>query len=303
MKKTFYANGKLLITAEYLVLDGAKALALPTKFGQFLDVEKCNNQQIVWQSFDYDGTLWFEDTIDFQEISNYNKNENNNVKNTLIAILHHAYILNPDFLKLADGYKITTRLTFPKSWGLGTSSTLISTIAQWLQIDAYKLLNNSFGGSGYDIACAQNNHPIVYHLVDKEPIIESASFNPQFSEHLYFVYLNKKQNSKEAIASYRKKQNELVQIIPVINQITDSLLQTTELAVFIDLLVQHENLLSEILGIKPVKKLLFPDFNGAIKSLGAWGGDFILVAASENPTDYFVKKGHATIIRFKDMVL
>jgi hypothetical protein len=30
-KKKFYSNGKLLITGEYLVLDGAKAFALPTK--------------------------------------------------------------------------------------------------------------------------------------------------------------------------------------------------------------------------------------------------------------------------------
>jgi mevalonate kinase len=28
----FYSNGKLLLTGEYLVLDGAKSLALPTKF-------------------------------------------------------------------------------------------------------------------------------------------------------------------------------------------------------------------------------------------------------------------------------
>ena len=44
MKKEFYSNGKLLITGEYLVLDGAKAFALPTKFGQNLIVEKGNNQ-------------------------------------------------------------------------------------------------------------------------------------------------------------------------------------------------------------------------------------------------------------------
>ena len=37
--QTFYSNGKLLITGEYVVLDGAKALALPTKFGQSLLVK------------------------------------------------------------------------------------------------------------------------------------------------------------------------------------------------------------------------------------------------------------------------
>jgi hypothetical protein len=38
------------------------------------------------------------------------------------------------------GYNITTHLNFPKM-GTGTSSTLINNIAQWLQIDAFTLLN------------------------------------------------------------------------------------------------------------------------------------------------------------------
>ena len=46
-KKTFYSNGKLLITAEYLVLDGAKAFALPTKFGQNLIIEETNHPEII----------------------------------------------------------------------------------------------------------------------------------------------------------------------------------------------------------------------------------------------------------------
>ena len=42
MKTTYYSNGKLLITGEYLVLDGAEALALPTKFGQNLIIENAS---------------------------------------------------------------------------------------------------------------------------------------------------------------------------------------------------------------------------------------------------------------------
>ena len=44
LEQNFYSNGKLLLTAEYLVLDGAKALALPTKFGQDLEVKKIDVQ-------------------------------------------------------------------------------------------------------------------------------------------------------------------------------------------------------------------------------------------------------------------
>jgi hypothetical protein len=52
---------------------------------------------------------------------------------------------------------------------LGTSSTLINNIAQWFGIDAYELLWKSFGGSGYDIASAQHNKPIVYQLQRANP--------------------------------------------------------------------------------------------------------------------------------------
>ena len=47
----FYSNGKLLLTGEYLVLDGANAFAVPTKFGQNLIVEKIVEPQLIWGSF------------------------------------------------------------------------------------------------------------------------------------------------------------------------------------------------------------------------------------------------------------
>ena len=34
----FYAKGKILLTAEYFVLDGAKGLALPSRLGQAMGV-------------------------------------------------------------------------------------------------------------------------------------------------------------------------------------------------------------------------------------------------------------------------
>ena len=203
-KKIFYSNGKLLITAEYLVLDGAKALALPTKFGQNLIIEESKNPEINWKSFDADGSIWFEDSITFSEIRNTVSAKEESVKTTLLKILHEAFLLNPNFITENKGYEISTELTFPKKWGLGTSSTLINNIAQWLEIDAFELLNNSFGGSGYDIACAQNNTPVSYQLKQGKPKVETIHFNPHFTDTIYFVYLNKKQSSKTAIANYQK---------------------------------------------------------------------------------------------------
>ena len=302
MEKTFYSNGKLLITGEYLVLDGAKALALPTKYGQYLTVNSGENQEIYWTSFDKDNSLWFEETISFKEIIDFN-NDNESERETLIKILHEAFLLNPKFLNSSEGYSISTKLTFPKFWGLGTSSTLINNIAQWLEINAFELLKNSFGGSGYDIACAQNDSPIFYQIIDGKPEVEIVNFNPAFSDNLYFVYLNQKQSSKSAIASYYKKQNNLSAIFPEINKITIEIAEVTSLEKFQELLQKHENIMSEVLELPTVKENLFSDFDGSIKSLGAWGGDFVLVVSNENPTSYFENKGFETFVYYKDMIL
>ena len=303
MEKTFYSNGKLLITGEYLVLDGAKALALPTKFGQYLKVRSGKNQEIHWTSFDCDKSIWFQETISFSEIIKYKKEENQSVKATLIEILHEAFLLNSDFLNSSEGFTISTQLTFPKFWGLGTSSTLINNLAQWLEINAFELLKNSFGGSGYDIACAQNELPIFYQIIEGKPEVEIVNFKPDFSGNLYFVYLNQKQSSKSAIAAYYQKQNNLKKVFSKINNITIEISETTTLEKFQELLQLHETLMSDVLEIPTVKNSLFSDFNGTVKSLGAWGGDFVLVVSNENPTAYFKAKGFETIIAYEDMIL
>ena len=304
MKKTFYSNGKLLITGEYVVLDGAKALALPTKFGQNLIVEEANNNLIHWKSFDHDGSIWFEETISFSSIIKKEMfTEIHNIKNTLIEILHEAYKLNSNFVTESKGYRITTELTFPKFWGLGTSSTLINNIAQWLEIDAYILLKNSFGGSGYDIACAQNDSAILYQLIEDRPVVETIDFHPDFTNKIYFVYLNKKQSSKEAIASYLEKQGIIANTIIKINAITTTVAHSKEAKEFALALQKHEIEMSNVLELLTVQEALFEDFEGVIKSLGAWGGDFVLAIAKENPTNYFKERGYEVIIPYNEMIL
>ena len=302
MKKTFYSNGKLLISGEYLVLDGANAFALPTKFGQDLVVEEGSDQTIEWKSYDYDNHLWFEDVISFSEIINKTNPKSETVKTTLINILHEAYLLNPDYINLAQGYKVSTHLTFPRKWGLGTSSTLINNVAQWAKINAFTLLNNSFGGSGYDIACAQNDTPIIYQIENN--IVEPVIFNPDFKENIYFVYLNRKQNSKAAINAYYNNRSEhLAENITKNNKLTEAIINAKTISEFVRAVEKHEIHLSNILETRTIKEIAFPDFNGVIKSLGAWGGDFVMVACKESPKDYFVSKGYETILTYNEMIL
>jgi len=306
MTKQYYSNGKLLITGEYLVLDGAQSLAVPTLYGQSLSVKETQDKLLTWKSLDDKGKPWFESDYELEHFDPVTKNtvseEALAISVTLKKILLEARKLNPSFLSTSQGYEITTALNFPREWGLGSSSTLINNIAQWAQIDAYVLLWNAFSGSGYDIACAQNNSPIIYQLKNSRPIVHSASFNPTFKSDLYFVYLNQKQNSRDGIAQYRNKEFNAFSAISQINSITQRILTCTRLSQFDKLIKKHETILSEILGTPTVKERLFPDFKGAIKSLGAWGGDFILATGNKTTPDYFKEKGYATVIPYSKMV-
>ena len=301
--KTFYSHGKLLLSGEYVVLDGALSLAIPTKYGQSLIVEPIEKPILHWKSFDENKNVWFEQEFKLIENTFLEQVFDCDISNRLIQILNAVKTLKPTFLNNKQGYKIETQLEFAKNWGLGTSSTLINNIAKWANIDAFKVLEKTFGGSGYDIACAQYNSPLTYKLENKIPITKTVSFNPPFKEHLYFVHLNKKQNSRDGIKHYRDNKDNVNYTIEAINNITKDMLSSKTLEHFQSLMVKHENLISNITNQTPVKTLLFEDFNGTIKSLGAWGGDFIMVAVKKNPTRYFNDCGYKTIIPYSNMIL
>lgn len=292
-----------MITGEYTVLDGAIALALPTKFGQYLHVADAENKTFSWKSYDKDGSIWFEDEISFEVVKNKSHNNSENtIRNTLIDILHQAYRQKPDFIENSSGYKITTTLTFPRFWGLGTSSTLLNNIAQWLKIDAFELLRESFGGSGYDIACAQNDTPILYQLEGEKTFVKPIAFQPEFAKNIYFVYLNQKQSSKTAINAYRNKRQNIEDIIPEINKITAAAVKADNSNEFSKIMQSHEIIMSHVLETQTVKEAIFHDFKGIVKSLGAWGGDFVMVISEENPEAYFKARGYDTIISYTNMI-
>lgn len=299
MKQTYYSNGKLLLTGEYVVLDGATALAVPTKFGQSLKVEKTDKAGLYWESFDKDNFCWFKAHF---ELADFRSKKTLKEIKTLSNILKVARNLNPQFLTSEMGYSVTTHLDFDQSWGLGTSSTLINNIAQWASINAFELLEKSFGGSGYDIAAAQHNKPIFYKKTETRPEIREVHLNWDFKDAIFFVHLNQKQDSKEGIAAYK---NSLVndKQLQQISDLSTKLLMCYTLGDFEALLNAHEVLISEIIQQPTVKSRLFSDYPKTIKSLGAWGGDFVLVTGTKKDMRYFKSKGYETIIPFEEMVL
>ena len=301
--RSFYSHGKLLITAEYLVLDGAKALAIPTKKGQWLEVDQnpLNEAAILWKSLDEKGQNWLE--VSFDHELNILQSTLEIEAEALQQLLRKARDLNPSFISKEYSYEVVSKLEFPANWGLGSSSTLVNNIAQWSQTDPFQLQFEVFGGSGYDVACAFNEGPIIYALISGEPNIESVTFSPAFKDQIFFVHLGEKQNSRKEIDRYRAQkqpnENDLISVSELTTQIVDCDNPDS----FEQLLNQHEQSISAAIGLKTMKEQRFLDYPGVIKSLGAWGGDFILTLGGEKERKYFRDKGYVTILEYSDLLL
>ena len=312
----FYSNGKLLLTGEYVVLDAATSLAVPTKFGQDLVIEPIKEPQLIWGSFTHTGECWFEASFDVPKLrltsATFNSDKEGSaefIAETLRDLLLEAKRLNPCFLSGNNGYIVKTNLTFPRNWGLGSSSTLINNIATWAEVNPFTLLWNAFSGSGYDIACAKHDTPIFYQLTEDlstslkmTPKIQQVDFRPSFSDELFFVYLNQKQNSRDGIAQYRKNNSTIQQEIAAISELSQELINATSSKDINKIIVEHERIISSIIKLNPVKNSLFSDYFGEVKSLGAWGGDFVLATGNEDTPKYFQQKGFDTIIPYSKMV-
>ena len=202
------------------------------------------------------------------------------------------------------GYEISTELGFSRNWGLGSSSTLINNIAQWFEMDAYWLLKKTFGGSGYDIAAAQHNVPILYTLEEGKPTVLTSTFDPSFKDQLFFVHLNRKQNSRHSIEHYRSQSPaQLKEYIEKVTGLTHQILNAQQLEEFELLLEIHETLISQLINTPKIKTSLFADYPGTIKSLGGWGGDFVLATGGEKEREFFREKGYDTVVGYSEMIL
>lgn len=303
----FYGHGKLLLSGEYFVIDGAEALALPTTVGQSMKVKYRHSYQptLNWKSYDHTGNLWFESDYEFWHF-NPIKTQDHAKQDFVREVLSAVRLQNPHFLRDDMDVFVETKLEFPLEWGLGSSSTFIYNIAQWAYVSPFELLKNTIGGSGYDIACAQAIGPIKFQLVDGKPQWESIGFDPVFKDQLYFVYLGKKQSSEMEVLKFNEmKIDGKDAIVREITQLTREMIHAHDLTSFNRVIAVHEGIVSRALKYDKVKDLYFSDFWGEVKSLGAWGGDFVLVTSDRSPSEtreYFVNKGLSTVIPFTEIV-
>lgn len=224
----------------------------------------------------------------------------------LTKLLKGAVRLNSEFLSKWKGFKVEANLEFDTNWGLGSSSTLTQLVAEWADVHPMLLHFKVSNGSGYDVACADAEGPILYQVVDDSVKYEPVSYAPSFSDKLYFVHLNQKQSSDDAIKYYLKTVKGKSAFCKKLTDLTESIMETNSFTKFESLIDDHENLVSEALKLDRVQSTHFGDYWGKVKSLGAWGGDFVLVSSDKSADEtkaYFVGKGFNTVVPYQEMVI
>lgn len=304
----FYSNGKLLLTGEYLVLQGAEALAIPVRFGQSLEVsaEKAPRpviswetyiQNKLWQSFEYTGRYFL-----------FNGLCDDPVYVKLRKYLNAAKNISGKFPEDQTHYKVRTDINFDITWGIGSSSSLIANIGKWLQIDPMEIYKLTENGSGFDIACALSDSAIMYKTDPQRSFqkVTPIHFNLPFQDHIYFIYSGQKAVSAHKVQQFNENSIVAQSDIDNISSLSREMSVCTDLDLFKKIIEEHEDITGTILKDIPVKKRRFPDFEGSVKSLGAWGGDFIMAASPNDENyvhQYFSEKGLTTFFPYKEMIL
>ena len=300
--KTYRANGKLLISGEYTILDGSLSLGLPTNRGQVLHYKGVDQDILHWRSLDVKGETWFEAHFKGPELAVVDSSDDRKaetLKEILLAAAKLSHVLN------GLRGEVTTALEFPTDWGLGSSSTLLCCVAKCFDIDPMQLHFKVSNGSGYDVACGMTDSAITYQLDDGLVEVNQIDWKPDFRSSLFFVYLNTKQKSSSEVSKYqdRKLSIDVKSTVDEISALTRTMMNASSLDIFIEAIAKHEEIMSAVLGYPTVKQLYFSDYKGAVKSLGAWGGDFILATGGTEDRAYFAKKGFSVIHEFESLIL
>lgn len=301
----YHANGKILLTSEFMILHGSKALAAPLNKGQALHLTtKSKPGHLHWIA-SFNDKIWFETVISLENFSIITTTSRDKSIN-LINILVNAKKINPAFKTHLNNADIITKLEFDPSFGFGSSSTLTSLIAQWAEIDPLQLHFSISRGSGYDVACARAASPILYQVINEMPVIEYVDFNPPFIDNMWLVYLGRKQVSDNSVKTFLNNYAKNQEDIDFFTKLTSQFHQAGTYEELGKIITIHEEKLSRILGVQAIKQSRFPDLEGYVKSLGAWGGDFALLMSEwseQRISEYLIKKGINYWFHYKDITL
>lgn len=301
MTGRIFSPGKLLLTSEYFVLDGALALAVPTTPGQeFFFEEKDDAQSTVFWEALHQGEPWLSVRLNYKTWTILDTNLPQSAE-FVLRLLKTVQQHSGTRFQGSVSYHLKTNLQFPADFGLGSSSTLINNIAQWSDSDPYLLNTVLLHGSGYDIAVAREKRAILFQNAP-ELNVKPVHYSPMFKDDLLFVHINRKQDSRAGIQLYRSKEKS-ADLINRFSELTAEVYNSTNLPGFLHLMEEHENLVSEFIGLPKIKDRFFADYGGTVKSLGAWGGDFVLASSHGDFKSYFAQRGYQHVFTWDQLIL
>jgi hypothetical protein len=294
-----HAHGKILLSGEYAILDGAKGLAIPLKKGQTLQIGTSSSQDAYILSLDVEGNPWFEARFHPETLGVEMPIGTKEMLDRWLMVFEFAKQKGIDLQQKLTGIQAVFQLEFPREWGWGSSSTWIALLAKWLE--------HVFGGSGYDVFASFSTSPYFFKLKDGVPEFENIPWNPSFSNQLFLVYLGQKQDTRAGISLYQSRKTNVKWegFVDKANSCSIHLSKAENLFEFESYLQEHESIIRILIGEETIQNRLFPDYRfGTVKSLGAWGGDFVLATGSfQQVQDYFFKEKGLMVLPLKALMV
>ncbi len=309
--QSFYAPGKILLNGEYTVLVGFEGMALPVKCGQWLDSWVFNTpaaaiDTLYYQALDENDQPWFQLSVSLDDLlpSSDIISTDKPVAETFLKLLN----LVPDgFFESGKSIRLVTRLEFNRNSGLGSSSTFVALMSQFFGLNAQWVQAELFGGSGYDVAIAQVQKPLVFWRNQQGVHFRPWKLSSSLTQQWHIVFWGDKVNSRNSSAAVKETLDQLsadtaykMQLEKILSLTRDAQdIPTLETS-----LEMMQMFLSQLLGLEtPYQSLgLKPVSQGLCKWLGAWGGDMLLVnkkILQEYPSIFKNK----TVVAWNDWVI
>lgn len=309
--QSFYAPGKILLNGEYTVLVGFEGMALPVKCGQWLDSWIFNTppngaDTLYYQALDENEQPWFQLNISLEELlpSSEISSEDKSVSDTFLKMLN---MVPESFFEPGKSIRLVTRLEFNRNSGLGSSSTFVALMSQFFRLNPHEVQAQLFGGSGYDVAIAQVQKPLIFWKNPQGVHFRPWKLSSSLTQQWHIVFWGEKVNSRNSSAAVKETLDQLsgdtaykMQLEKILSLTRDAQdIPTLETSLEI-----MQMFLSQLLGLEtPYQSLqMKPVSQGLCKWLGAWGGDMLLVnkkILQEYPSIFKNK----TVVAWNDWVI
>jgi hypothetical protein len=126
--------------------------------------------------------------------------KSNWIKSVFLAIRDQK----EDFM-VGSGAEATATIDLPMNYGWGSSSSFIANLCKWADVNPFWVNMKVGGGSGYDVACANVNRPILFHNESNLPQFEEVDYHPDFTKNMWFIFQENKMNTANAIRGFRSR--------------------------------------------------------------------------------------------------